>query len=63
VREKDSSKTRVVPVFDRLYFKDKTGKTWLPKLLALPTGGNCINISPNLNFPIQDMGWGENEKN
>ena len=28
----DSSKTRVVPVFDRLVEKDPTGAAWLPRL-------------------------------
>ena len=60
--KKDSSKTRVVPVFERLYSHDKTGKTWLPKLLCLPTGGNHISISGNIDFSIQDKGWGGNEK-
>jgi hypothetical protein len=32
---KDSSKTRVVPVFDILYANDKTGKSWLPQLRKL----------------------------
>ena len=32
----DSSKTRVRPVFDALW---KSGRDWLPQLLALPTGG------------------------
>ena len=32
----DSSKTRVGPVFDRLWSR---GRDWLPDLLALPTGG------------------------
>ena len=60
--KKDSSKTRVVPVFDRLYSNDNTGKTWLPKLLGLPTGGNRISIPGNPDFTIQEKGWGDNEK-
>jgi hypothetical protein len=31
----DSSRTRVAPVFDRLMASDPTGRSWLPKLLAL----------------------------
>ncbi len=59
---KDSSKTRVVPVFDILYANDKTGKSWLPKLLCLPTGENIVHINPNWDFSIQDKGWGDEEK-
>lgn len=32
----DSSRTRVAPVFSRLYERDKSGKTWLGALLRLP---------------------------
>jgi hypothetical protein len=60
--EKDSSRTRVAPVFNILYARDKTGKTWLPRLLRLPTGGHPIRISSEWDFTIQDAGWGENEK-
>lgn len=31
----DSSRTRVAPVFDRLFARDPTGRTWLPDLLGL----------------------------
>src|SRR4051812_19102472 len=31
----DSSRTRVAPVFDRLFAIDPTGETWLPQLLGL----------------------------
>lgn len=33
---RDSSKTRVAPVFSQLYERDTTGKTWLAALLRLP---------------------------
>ena len=35
---KNSSVTRVWPVFDQLLEKDPTGQTWLPQLVALGTG-------------------------
>lgn len=60
--EKDSSRTRVAPVFNMLYARDKTGRIWLPRLLCLPTGGHPIRISPKWDSTIQDVGWGENEK-
>jgi hypothetical protein len=59
---RDSSKTRVAPIFDILYDSDKTGKSWLPKLLRLPAGGNIIRINPDWDFSIQDKGWGREEK-
>lgn len=59
---KDSSKTRVVPVFDILYANDKTGKSWLPQLLRLLAGGDSIHINLNWDFTIEDKGWGDQEK-
>jgi hypothetical protein len=59
---KDSSKTRVVPVFDKLVANDNSGKTWLPRLLSLPVGGHFINLPNGLDWKIQDNGWGDNEK-
>jgi hypothetical protein len=58
----DSSKTRVVPIFDQLYKLDKTGGSWLKKLLSLPVGGNPICLAGNCDFAIQDKGWGKYEK-
>lgn len=60
--KKDSSKTRVVPVFDCLYQNDKTGNSWLPKLLCLPTGSNPTSLPVNCDFSIEQIGWGANEK-
>ena len=59
---KDSSKTRVIPVFNILYAIDKTGKSWLPQILRLPTGGHNIRVNPNWDFTIEDRGWGSQEK-
>jgi hypothetical protein len=58
----DSSKTRVVPIFDRLYANDKTGHSWLAKLIALPVGGNSVPVPPNCDLTIQEWGWGKTEK-
>ncbi|MBT9547120.1 MAG: hypothetical protein IV090_17140 [Candidatus Sericytochromatia bacterium] len=38
---RDSSLTRVVPVFNQLYSGDSTGQTWLLQLLAGLKGGNA----------------------
>ncbi len=58
----DSSKTRVVPIFDCLYKNDKTGLSWLSKLLSLPKGEHQLNLPLDVNLKIQDIGWGDNEK-
>lgn len=60
--EQDSSRTRVVPVFDRLYQSDPTGESWLPGLLRLPEGGNGLSLSPGCRLAIREHGWGRNEK-
>ena len=60
--KRDSSKTRVQPIFDQLAGQDQTGTSWLPKLLALPVGGNEVILPPDCDFVIQESGWGEAEK-
>lgn len=60
--QRDSSKTRVIPVFDHLIEKDKTGKSWLPRLLRLNSGGNSTALPKNCDFSIQEIGYGLHEK-
>ncbi len=62
IRKRDSSKTRVVPVLDRLYASDMSGRSWLPRLLRLPTGGNLLDSLTGLDFTIQEARWGDDEK-
>jgi hypothetical protein len=52
----------VVPVFDRLYQNDRTGCSWLPKLLTLPAAEYRLSLPPNCTFAIKDHCWGANEK-
>jgi len=59
---KNSSMTRVVPVFDRLYKEDGNGESWLRKLLSLPIGGHSPCLAPGTGFSIEDVGWGSREK-
>jgi len=59
---KDSSRTRVGPVFDSIFAKYRQGSDWLPQLLRLPIGGNSINIDPCWDLTINDKGWGTEEK-
>jgi hypothetical protein len=50
----DSFKTRVAPIFDRLFANDRTGHSWLAKLIALPVGGNSVHLPPNCDLTIQE---------
>lgn len=59
--KKDSSKTRVEPVFSKLYEQDSSGQSWLPQLLRLPEGENKLQILPEDSFLIQEHAWGSNE--
>ncbi len=60
--KRDSSKTRVVPVFDDLLKSDPTGNRWIPKLVSLPTGGYPISLHSGLDFSIGEACWGVQEK-
>jgi hypothetical protein len=60
--KKNSSKTRVDPVFRSLYKKDEADTPWLPRLLKLPIGGHAIDLPPKTDFTIKEMYWGANEK-
>jgi len=42
--DKDSSKTRVQPVFDQLLKGDCTGEGWLPRLLQLPQRFDAVAV-------------------
>jgi len=59
---RNSSRTRVAPVFDILYSSDKTGRRWLLQLLRLPTNGNSVRLNPSWDFIIEDKGWEPDEK-
>ena len=59
--KRDSTKTRVKPVFDKLYSADKTGESWLGRLLLLPSGGAELTNFQNCNLKICKHGWGDDE--
>lgn len=60
---RDSSKTRVKPVFDQLYAIDPTGLSWLGKLISLPSDGSPVSLPTNCDLRILDpQRWGEREK-
>jgi hypothetical protein len=55
----DSSKTRVKPVFDKLWTR---GRDWLPQLLALPTGGCADAKVRSVDLTLIDGFWEPREK-
>lgn len=62
-RSRDSSKTRVVPVFDALWNRDRTGASWLPALLALPQHGSPdAPPSPASVTSLHAAKWGKKEE-
>ena len=56
----DSTKTRVMPVFDQLIDRDLNGKSWLNRLVRLPTrsGGRSASV---IEGPLIDAKFGEDE--
>lgn len=59
--ERNSTETRVKPVFNKLYSKDPTGASWLARLLKLPSGGNPIASVQDCHLTIRKHGWGDDE--
>jgi len=62
----DSSRTRVVPVFDGLFERDPTGGSWISRLLALPRhGARTLSTLPDLHLREGcegvTYGWGSHE--
>ena len=55
--KKNSSKTRVDPVFRSLYKKDAADTPWLPRLLKLPIGGHAQDLPPKTDYTIKEMYW------
>ena len=58
----DSSKTRVVPVFEALLKADPTGKTWISRVLELPHREGRLPAPEVLNGPLTAYAWGDHEK-
>src|SRR3954447_19895128 len=59
--DRDSSKTRVKPIFDKLYANDRSGLGWISELLRLPEPGGGGNFGGGLSN-LEDHGWGSEEK-
>jgi hypothetical protein len=59
----NSSETRVVPVFDRLFHDDPTGATWLPGLLRLGSRASADTAPTDLACLVHGhvRTWGKNE--
>lgn len=60
--QRNSTKTRVVPVFDKLLSNDSTGKAWLPRLLSLPGAWRPSHEDKESAFVIQEHKWGAPEQ-
>lgn len=60
---RDSSKTRVVPVFDQLLERDESGQSWLGPLMALGSRSEIVaTVPPSLRLiPNHGRRWGTNE--
>lgn len=60
----DSTKTRVVPVFDHLLNLDCTGVLWLERLIRLGTRANVATVPQDIGPLISDHlpSWGKNER-
>jgi hypothetical protein len=53
---RDSSITRVAPVFSQLLARDPTGRSWLPALLSLPAFGNA-QTAPTISGALVRQAW------
>jgi hypothetical protein len=61
--ERDSSKTRVTPVFNRLWDMDPSGVSWLVPLLALGSySSQRLNFDPGQLTSPQPKCWGDKER-
>jgi hypothetical protein len=60
---KDSSKTRVAPVFDALFTSDATGGSWVDGLLALGSRSEVVATVAKAQrlVPEHERRWGSNE--
>ena len=59
----DSSKTRVAPVFDRLFDCDPTGAVWLDRLIRVGSRASEVDLPSPVGelVPGHPRTWGENE--
>jgi hypothetical protein len=55
--DRDSSITRVAPVFTTLLMRDPTGLTWLPELLKLPERQGAADDRPASRSALRRCGW------
>ena len=59
--KKDSSLTRVKPIFDRLREVDPTGVSWLNRLIMLPSLSDNSLAKKQPQTSLTRFGWGDNE--
>ena len=62
--KKDSTETRVVPVFDHLLSSDYTDTQWLERLIRLGTRADVATVPQDIGALIPDHlpSWGQNER-
>lgn len=61
--DRDSTWTRVVPVFDELLARDRTGQAWLDSLLSMPTlSARPPGAGRAVRGPLRVWAWGNAEK-
>ena len=61
--DRDSTWTRVVPVFDELLARDRTGQAWLDLLLSMPTlSARPARAGRAVRGPLRTWAWGAAEK-
>ena len=60
--DRDSTKTRVKPIFDNLHARDRERTGWISELLRLPECGRLREGSTVEISNLEDHGWGSEEK-
>ena len=60
--DRDSTWTRVAPVFDELLARDRTGQAWLDQLISMPTFPGTSRPTRVLRGPLRAWAWGTAEK-
>lgn len=60
--KKDSSKTRVAPVFDKLQARDAEGSFWIGRLLSTPTRLGAETSGLTVAGFLEVAQWGDDEQ-
>ena len=60
--KKDSSKTRVAPIFDELQARDSEGVSWLQRLLSIPTQPGKVATPASVKGSLEVARWADDEQ-